>query len=192
MKFIIKKDIKAAKNDNEHSLENSAFNGRSPAGIGVRILENGKIVAEKPKQTDSWYQVDETLFETNINEFQLGKKYPYNIQIKNSGSIDEYVRIIFFKRCRDMEGNIDKKTFLDKIEFNIFSENGWICDEVASTVEREVLYYENILPVGEKIDFLDYFRINGNVCDEYQMQKDEYGNIRINSNKVGYKFELEI
>lgn len=188
--FIIKKDIKAAKNDNELSVEVEL------SSIGVSILENGKVVAKRDynNKTDGWDAIQEPLFEINMEKFQIGKKYPYNIQIENSGSIDEYVRIIFYKSWSDANGNRDYNVGTNVLEYelNVLIENGWICDESASTVEREVWYYENILPVGEKIDFSDYFRINGDIYSEYKINKDEYGNIRIESNYAGYQFFLEI
>lgn len=78
----------------------------------------------------------------------LGKKYEEEICVVNTGSIDSYVRVILTKSWQNAKGEKDATLSPDLINLNLLSENGWIVDTSATTAERTVLYYKNILPVG--------------------------------------------
>ena len=123
--------------------------------IGVSIEENGETVSSRDYAgNDQWSETSTSLF-TNLLDTEkgetlaLGKKYDDSITIKNSGSIDTFVRAVVTKSWQDSEGNKDTSLDPDFIQLNFLTENGWQIDESASTPERTVLYYTNLLAPGE-------------------------------------------
>ena len=78
----------------------------------------------------------------------LGKKYEEKLTVKNSGAIDEYVRVSIVKSWTDKDGN--KVTSLSPKLIDLgLTGNGWIKDENNSTEERIMLYYPRVLKSGE-------------------------------------------
>ena len=73
-------------------------------------------------------------------KFTLGTTYQEELAVKNTGAIDEYVRVTVYKYwLRDGEKALDLDPSL--IDLNFVTGEGWTIDEDASTVERTVLYY---------------------------------------------------
>lgn len=122
------------------------------SNIGVSLLENGEVISHRDYlKNDQWDTATGTLLENLIpegEEFTLGKTYDEAISVKNSGSIDSYVRVILNKSWQDADGVKDATLSTDLIDLNLVTGNGWVVDESASTEERTVLYYTSILPVG--------------------------------------------
>lgn len=123
--------------------------------IGVSIEENGEIVSSRDYAgNDQWAETRTSLF-TNLLDTEngetlaLGKKYDDSITIKNSGSIDTFVRAVVTKSWQDKEGNQDTSLDPGLIQLNFLTENGWQVDERASTPERTVFYYTNLLALGQ-------------------------------------------
>lgn len=88
--------------------------------------------------------------------FQIGKTYQEELSVKNSGSIDQYVRVTVYKYWVNVnpDGTAGaKRTDLDPglIDLHFVTGNGWTIDESASTRERTVLYYSEMLG-GSKAD----------------------------------------
>lgn len=81
-------------------------------------------------------------------ELTLGKSYEEEIGVLNSGAIDTYVRVILTKSWQDADGMKDATLSPELIDLNLVTGNGWVIDEEASTPERTVLYFTDILPVG--------------------------------------------
>ena len=78
-----------------------------------------------------------------------GKEYPETICVKNSGEIDEYVRLTIYRYWLNPKG---QKVFGSGagpspklIKLNWVNSDVWLHDEKASTEEREVFYYKNLL-----------------------------------------------
>lgn len=86
----------------------------------------------------------------------IGKKYREELQVKNTGAINEYVRVTIYKYWVDVEGTkiLGKDVTLDPamIELELANTDVWVEDEAgaAGTPERTVLYYKQLLPVGGK------------------------------------------
>ena len=84
--------------------------------IGVSIEENGETVSSRDYAgNDQWSETSTSLFSNlldteNGEKLALGKKYDDSITVKNSGSIDTFVRVIVTKNWQDSEGN--KRHFL--------------------------------------------------------------------------------
>lgn len=67
--------------------------------IGVSLVENGNIVSYRDytHADDVWNQASGSLLALPDGEgWQVGKVYPESLSVRNSGSIDEYVRVKIF------------------------------------------------------------------------------------------------
>ena len=134
------------------------------SNIGVTLMENGKAVGYRNYVSNgAWDESKGVLLENMLEEDEkitLGKDYEEKLSVQNSGSIDNYVRVTLRKSWQDEEG---KKTELspELIELEVLEGSGWVIDESASTEERTVLYYTNVLPVGaETPAFTESISIN--------------------------------
>lgn len=128
--------------------------------IGVSLLENGKKVSWRdyiPQSDGKWNENIGVLLEDMIDEgeyYQAGQPYREEIAVENSGTIDEYVRVILYKYWVNEEGeklrNMDPSLITLNL-VNLTSEGGpWVLDEKSTTDERTVLYYNTVLPTGEQ------------------------------------------
>ena len=140
--------------------------------IGVTLTENGKDVSwrDYKHKDDAWSEATGTLLGSMLKDagdekLILDKKYNEELAVKNSGSIDEYVRVTvqhywFDKETGEKRGDLDPS----KIEIN-FTNDGWIEDTSAKTTERNVFYYSNILKKGQTSpDFADKISINSDIA----------------------------
>ncbi|WP_251208971.1 hypothetical protein [Acetatifactor aquisgranensis] len=128
--------------------------------IGVSLLENGKIVGYRDytHADNIWNQASgELLVLPEGEEWQIGKTYPEALSVRNSGSIDEYVRVKVYKYWVDKDGN--KLTHLSPAMIDLHLTNDhWIVDDRATTArmgegdprdgETIVLYYDSPLPAA--------------------------------------------
>lgn len=97
-------------------------------------------------------------------ELVLGKSYQEELCVVNTGDIDSYVRVILTKSWQDAEGEKDQTLSPELIDLNLLLENGWMIDESATTKERTVLYYNEVLPAGAvSKDFSDTLRIDPSI-----------------------------
>lgn len=136
--------------------------------IGVSLVENGDIVAKRDYDGDKWNETSEALLQNMIPEGEKlvpGKSYEEELTVKNSGSIDEYVRVSIVKSWTDKDGKKETTLTPDLIELGM-TNAGWIVDEKASTPERTVLYYTTPLAPGETAaPFADTLRIDNSVAE---------------------------
>ena len=132
------------------------------ANIGVTLLENGEAVSYKNYLNDGkWDVKDSDLFADLLDkDFTVGKSYDEVLEVKNSGAIDTYVRVILTKTWIDEKGNVDQTLDPALIELPVAGE-GWVVDKAASTPERTVLYYTSPLAVGDTTSaFTSKFSVN--------------------------------
>ena len=160
-------------------------------GIGVSLMEKdahddtAEIVAYRDyvrKSQDEW---TETPGEEHVGELLKGmlgegeelipgKVYPEEISCKNTGYIDEYVRITLYKYWIRPDGTRADNIITDKMKEDAFIADGkklttqdlspdaiqftfpnlgsdWILDtdNSAETEERQIYYYNKLLKVGE-------------------------------------------
>ena len=152
--------------------------------IGVALVENGNETSEK-------------LLANMVGEnekIQLGKKYPEELTVRNTGEIDQYVRVSIVKSWMK-DGKKVTSLSPDLIDLNL-TGNGWIEDKNASTEERTVLYYSGILAGGEEAPiFADTIRIDGSVATQATKEtvKSENGYTTITTTYKydGVTFNLE-
>lgn len=152
--------------------------------IGVALVENGNETSEK-------------LLANMVGEnekIQLGKKYPEELTVRNTGEIDQYVRVSIVKSWMK-DGKKVTSLSPDLIDLNL-TGNGWIEDKNASTEERTVLYYSGILAGGAEAPvFADTIRIDGSVATQATKEtvKSENGYTTITTTYKydGVTFNLE-
>ena len=75
----------------------------------------------------------------------IGKKYVESLSVKNTGAIDEYVRVTVYKYWLDKDKQKAPDLKSKWIDLGFVTGNGWSIDEGSSTEERTVLYYANPL-----------------------------------------------
>ena len=168
------------------------------SNIGVSLLENGETVSRRDYDSNGeWNETSGALL-ADLQEETIvpGREYDEALAVSNSGSIDSYVRVILNKSWTDSEGSTDPNLSPELIDLNLLTDNGWIIDEGASTAERTILYYTNILPAGETTPALsDTVRIDPAVADkvteEVAIDENGYKTITFTYAYDGYTFELE-
>lgn len=179
------------------------------SNIGVTLLENDQeISCRNYLQENEWDTRGGELL-ANLTSVTLGKTYEERLSVKNSGAIDSYVRVILTRSWQYDRNPEDEKVEYEKdttlspelIELNLLTgENGWIVDESASTAERTVLYYTEILPAYDKDhpgaeetpDFSDTLRIDPSVGTKVIKTESADGKTVVYTYEYdGYKFVIE-
>lgn len=132
--------------------------------IGVVLMENGNPVEGTDKLLKD-------LLARNGNDPQpkIGKKYSESLTVKNTGTIDEYVRVTVYKYWIDKTGKKSAEMDANWIELGFVTGAGWTIDGSdpktgkftgSTTEERTVLYYSSPLSPGqESSPFLDSITI---------------------------------
>ena len=77
---------------------------------------------------------------------KVGQMYDESLTVKNTGQIDQYVRVSVYKYWTE-DG---KRTDLDPALIKLETGKGWVEDKSASTPERTVLYYTDKVAVGDE------------------------------------------
>ena len=138
--------------------------------IGITLLENDKPVAwrNRDSKNENWIVNKEIPLFGDIRDFRYGETYPEVFTVKNSGSIEEYVRVTIYKYWLDEKGNKDLSLDPGLIELRLKTDGNWMIDpEYSADPERTVLYYALPLAVGESSDpFTDTLTVNSAVKEE--------------------------
>lgn len=150
--------------------------------IGVTLMENGQPVGWRnyTGSNNVWDEQTGTLLSNMLDgdrELELGKHYPEELYVTNTGAIDEYVRVRVFKYWEDAEGNKLTNLDPDNIELDLQGE-GWYENPEEKTTERSVLYYTTPLAPGEATtSFLHAVTIKTAVCNQVTETTyvDDYG-----------------
>ena len=145
--------------------------------IGITLVENGEDVSwrDYTGSDDRWKEntgalLTKMLDTANGEQLALGKAYPEELTVRNSGSIDHYARVIVYRYWTETvtddknREQVQKKTDVspELIGLHLTKDSGWILDKDASTPERMVLYYSKILKSGETAPaFADSLTIDG-------------------------------
>lgn len=121
--------------------------------IGVTLTENGQDVSWRnyTQRDDVWNETTGTLLQSLLpagEQLQLGRSYPEAIAVRNTGSIDQYVRVKLYTYWTNADGSKNTELSPDWIDLHLTEGSGWVEDTSARTAERRVLYYTNILPTG--------------------------------------------
>lgn len=191
------------------------------SNIGVSLLENGDMInyrnyAEngnwmKPEDTEST-RLMEDLLGTDTKVIP-GKAYSEELKVKNTGAIDSYVRVILTKYWvdpqgnkaaywEDEEGNKGSKLDLNYIQLIPSDSTKWMKDTEASSAEREIYYYSEILPAVSEEDgvteemtvsdaLISTVKIDPQVAKELIQTTDKNNIITYVYKYDGYKFVVE-
>lgn len=132
--------------------------------IGVSLLENGERVSWRDygsKDDGNWDQNIPGVLLGNMLENDgnviLGKAYTEELNVRNSGSINQYVRVSIYKYwvdpnkfAKDPENAKLSELDPDYIDLHLTNlDSAWLLDTSASTSERVVLYYNRLLNSGD-------------------------------------------
>ena len=163
--------------------------------IGVSLVENGKVVSSRDYEKNAWKTANNAgkgadngaLFQEmlkNGEKLALNKSYDEKLSVRNSGTIDEYVRVRIYKYWTRKvgENSSEKVTTLSPslIKLNLVNEGQWIknpddVQAIANGGEKECmeLYYKGILPSGsETAVFADSIMIDGQVAADAEIIRD--------------------
>ena len=190
------------------------------SNIGVTLQEKGqhdedfKAVSKRDYSDASngtWSENTGALLEgmlTKGEDLKLGKKYKEELRVQNTGDINQYVRVSIYKYWVD--GKVEKgqepvkfpnldPSLIELNLVNIAGQEGgsgrWLLDEEASTKERTVLYYSEVLEAEEPTDpFTDTVKINDNIASKVTQtvtKKDGYTTIKTTYDYDGVGFCVE-
>ena len=148
--------------------------------IGITLYENGTPVSfrnygDAAASGFTEKQDGDLVLKTLEDDpsFQIGRKYPFVITCKNTGTIDHYLRVTVYKYWvqvgegekfglkgwfHGLSSNTKKQLDEEKhspatihLGYNGsegYNTSAWAKDPDSSTAERDVYYYTGILPVG--------------------------------------------
>lgn len=188
--------------------------------IGVSLIENGNKVSWRDYSSagdGTWDSNTGTLLENMLSEGEkltLGKKYTEELKIRNTGSINQYVRVSIYKywlppKAEDSKeegsGAEDPKAEKlrdlspDLIKLNLVNlGTDWIEDEGARTAERTVLYYNKLLyaegqGASETPLFADSLIIDGSIAEKVSQETSPDGKtITTTYDYDGVSFRIEV
>lgn len=122
------------------------------SSIGVTLLENGTPVSSRDYADGQWKEETGELLTDLLGEDEAlipGRSYEERLSVRNSGSIDSYVRVTLYRSWTKDGENMDTELSPALIDLTL-TDGDWIEDTAASTSERTVLYYRNILRSGQE------------------------------------------
>lgn len=110
-------------------------------------------------------------------QFKPGVSYKEQLNVYNSGVINEYVRVSIHKYWLDENGEKIRTLSPNLIKLNLVNlGSDWLLDSEASTEERTVLYYNKLLnSQNETPLFADRLTIDGSVADHVSETKKTDG-----------------
>lgn len=172
--------------------------------IGVTLVERSasgtKDISSRDYtgSGDIWDESQGVLLEDMLDETDgrlvPGRNYTEELSVRNSGNIDEYVRVRIYRYWTDENGDRVQELAPDLIGLNL-TGNGWILDENATTEERTVLYWPQILTVGETTAaFSDLLKIDSSIMSKVTTTttvEDGVNRTVTTFNYDGVKFNLE-
>ena len=149
------------------------------SNINVAVTENGNIVEGDGALLTDFSAED-------AEPFKIGKTYDEVLAVRNTqhpsstnegNGIDEYVRVSVYRYWTDENVKaVDLNPAF--IKLNFLTNDGWTIDKDASTPERTVLYYKDIVPVdGDTNPFADKLTIDSAVATAMDHGEYDYDNV---------------
>ncbi|MBE6010374.1 MAG: hypothetical protein E7236_06935 [Lachnospiraceae bacterium] len=170
--------------------------------IGVTLMEKSgeatkyiEVAKRDYEGNGAWDEESSKLLEGLDETVVPGKTYNEALAVYNSGHINEYVRVTIKKYWVDKDGNKTQELDPSMIDLHLTENSGWTVDEDASTKERTVLYYNDLLETGDTTAPLsDTISIDGNIATkvtEEPVKAGDYTTITSTYDYDGYGFVLE-
>lgn len=167
------------------------------SSIGVTLLENGEEISRRDYVDNEWREESGELLTGMLGEDEKlvpGRSYEENLTVRNSGSIDSYVRVTLY-RSWTKDGKVMDTELSPELIGLTLPVGDWIEDPSASTRERTVLYYRNILKSGQETPpFCTALRIDpaiGRKVSETRQETPEGTVITTSFAYDGYQFHLK-
>lgn len=123
--------------------------------IGVTLVEKTGDAKAKDVENDGGLLTD---LVPDGEALKVGYPYQETLGVRNSGQIDQYVRVTIYKYWTNKIGEKKQTLYPGYIELGLGDD--WKEDESASTQERTVLYYTKPLAPGETADFVTSLKIS--------------------------------
>lgn len=153
------------------------------SSIGVALLENGETVSSRAYIDDGvWNETGKGALLAHMPDGKTtgqlipGKAYEERLQVKNTGTIDTFVRVIITRYWKDAEGR--KATDLSPalIQLGLAEESGWIYDDASDepdySPEHMVFYYSKALAPNTVSEALsDTLRIDPAIAREVKISE---------------------
>lgn len=124
------------------------------------------------------------------DKVKVGQQYAESLSVQNTGEIDQYVRVTIYRYWVDPENNSEKvkDVYPGYIDLKLNLGDKWVKDENASTQERTVLYYTEVLRNGsEAVEFANGLRIDPTVAAI--VTKDDSG---VTYDYQGLEFRIKV
>ena len=177
--------------------------------IGVSLLENDREVSWRDYSSagdGTWNEHTGTLLENMLPEGEkltLGRRYQENLKVRNTGTINQYVRVSIYKYWLDPQGIKMRDLSPDLIDLNLVDlGTDWIEDEEARTEERTVLYYNKLLyaegqGTSETALFADTLTIDDSIAKKVSQETKKEGNYTTiittyDYDGVSFRIEVEV
>ena len=173
--------------------------------IGVSLVENDKEISWRDYSSagdGTWNEHTGVLLESMLPEGEkltLGKKYREELKVRNTGTINQYVRVNIYKYWLDANGVKMRDLSPDLIDLNLVN---WIEDEGARTKERTVLYYNKLLyalgqGTSETPLFADSLVIDDSIAKKVSQETQTNGNYTTivttyDYDGVSFRVEVEV
>jgi len=152
-----------------------------PYQTNLEMYNIGIYIQEKAAGAEDWEDIAKVaggkgnaFSSLSEKAFETGADYENLLRVYNSGSIDEYVRVVVYKYWVNEDGSKDYKGDAGLIELNLSDSDNWIVDEKNSTNEKTILFYKTPLAVGASSDtFLDGLKLSGDIKKDYKKISEE-------------------
>lgn len=139
--------------------------------IDVALMENDQVVEDGVLLKNLLAEKDADGKDIT-GKLKIGKKYDEKLAVKNTGLIDQYVRVTVYKRWVNANGDpvpdVDPGYIELTLEPTPVNAGLWEedTDPSTKTLERSVFYYKKPLGVGETTEpFITNIKINGDIGD---------------------------
>ncbi len=177
--------------------------------IGVSLVENGEEISWRDYSSagdGTWNEQTGTLLENMLpegEELTLGKRYTEELKVRNTGTINEYVRVSIYKYWLDSQNVKMRDLSPDLIHLNLVNlGTDWVEDEGARTRERTVLYYNKLLyaqgeGTSETVPFADSLIIDESIAKKVSQETKKEGNYTTiittyDYDGVSFRVEVEV
>lgn len=117
------------------------------SGQGTKDISSRDYTGNGNEWNETTGELLTDMLKESGDKLQLGRAYTEALSVRNTGTIDEYVRVRIYKSWTDPDGAKNTTLSPSLIELNL-TGNGWLVDEASSTEERTVLYWPGILKAG--------------------------------------------